>query len=190
MWHSLVRKVSLCLAPESYKPSHILDSGPWSQELENKAVFCQSFLHHTLTTQPPPSVPLTTCLVQRRVCKCCAGLFYKTQNPWYMLWHLGWRDIYTASLLPSQTQAGLHVCDESHMRNTPATCSHVAKLLSLSTNPSESSGVSGHLTLDGKGGFFPWNIRNLPLRLPSLGYRKKYFISKNQETSRKEITLF
>lgn len=52
-------------------------------------------IHHTLTTQPPPSFPLTTCLVQNRVCKCCAGLFYKTQTPWYMLWHLGWRDKYS-----------------------------------------------------------------------------------------------
>lgn len=52
-------------------------------------------IHHTLTTQPPPSFPLTTCLVQKRGCKCCAGLFYKTQTLWYMLWHLGWRDIHS-----------------------------------------------------------------------------------------------
>lgn len=52
-------------------------------------------IHHTLTMQPPPSFPLTPGLVQRRVCKCCAGLFYKTQTPRYMLWYLGWRDIHT-----------------------------------------------------------------------------------------------
>lgn len=94
-------------------------------------------------------------------------------------------EIYTANFLPSHMPLGLHVCDESHTRDTPATCTYAEKLLSLSANPGESSGVSGHLTLDRKRGFVPWNIRNLPLRLPLLGYRNKYFINTNQETSRK-----
>lgn len=115
------------------------------------------------------------------------GCFTRHKLPVYGVTWAG--DINTGSVLPSHTAPGLHVCDEYHM-NTPATCSHAAKLLTLSANSREFSGVSGHLTLDGKGGVFPWNISNLPLRLPFLSYRNKYFISKNQETSRKEIILF
>lgn len=204
----LVRKASLCLAAESYKPCCSFGTGPSSQELEDRACLrpqagstinlqpssagtssgsLQSHLNTTTTSFPSLTLPRTGWWArvphQRGVSEFWAGLL-----PWTPklpgVSGDGWAGLtYRASLLPIHRPPGLCACEESHERDTLTIWIHAVKLFCICLQtPVSHLGLMDIFWIEKDGlshcCFALWNNRNLPLKLPLLGYRNKYFINK------------